>query len=420
VRHLFISLCIAATLCGCAQTTTQAVTPVARPAIAKRSITSVSHVVILEMENRSLDEMFGTYPGVNGVNSPGVVCNPDPSSGQCILPFHDTSTINHGGPHSDAAERVDIDGGKMDGFIASARDKAVMGYHTCDEIPTYCFYAQNGVLADNFFEASSSFSTMAHLYMVSNWSAKCTGTDQPLSCVSDNEVAIKSKPDLAWTDMTYLFHKAGISWGYFVFASGHPFIPPQDNDGEVDSGNSFKTAGLWNPLPDFDTVKEDGETANIRPGYKFDALAVAGTLPQVSWVVPSFNTSDHPSADLVQGQLWVKHEIDEIEAGADGPSTLIIINWDDFGGFYDHVQPPFVDALGYGIRTPMILYGPMVAAPGSVDHQFLSTDAVNAFIERLFLSGQMLDPNTDGRPDSRPDVREMTPGLGAIENDLNG
>jgi len=335
VRHLFFCLFIAATLCGCAQTATQAVAPVPKPAAAKHSITSVSHVVILEMENRSFDEMFGTYPGVNGVNSPGVVCNTDPSSGQCILPFHDTSTINHGGPHSDTAERVDIDGGKMDGFIVSAHDKGVMGYHTCDELPTYCFYAQNGVLADNFFEASSSFSTMAHLYMVSNWSAKCTGTDQPLTCVSDNDVGIKSNPDFAWTDMTYLLHKAGVSWGYFVYASGHPFLSPQDNDGEFSPDNSYKVVGLWNPLPNFDTVKEDGQTTNIRPGAKFDLLAAAGRLPQVSWVVPSFNTSDHPTADLVQGQLWVKNEIDEIEAGPDGPSTLIIINWDDFGGFFD-------------------------------------------------------------------------------------
>ena len=420
MRSLIITAIAAAALYGCAQPAAYAVAPGAKTAPARHFVASVQHVVILEMENRSFDEMFGTYPGVDGLNSPGILCNPDPATGQCVLPFHDTSTINHGGPHSDSAERVDIDGGKMDGFIVSARDKAVMGYHTCDEIPTYCFYAQNGVLADDFFEASSSFSTMAHLYMVSNWSARCQGIDQPMTCVSDNDVVVKSNPDYAWTDMTYLFHKAGVRWGYFVYASGHPFLlSPQDEDGEVQPDNSYKVVGLWNPLPNFDTVKEDGETADIRPGTAFDTRAAAGTLPQVSWVVPSFNTSDHPSADLVNGQLWVKHEIDEIEAGPDGPTTLVIINWDDFGGFYDHVQPPFIDANGYGIRTPMILYGPMVANPGSIDHQFLSSDAINAFIEDEFLGGERIDQN-DGRPDPRPDVRENTPGLGDISLDLNG
>ena len=400
----------------------------------RHTVPAIEHIVIVEMENRSFDEMFGTYPGANGIpmdgnGLPTVACNPDPASGQCILPYHDTSTINHGGPHNDAAERTDLDGGAMDGFIKTAENPQgkfhdyfpdeVMGYHTCAELPTYCSLAAQGVLFDNFFAATSSWSTMAHLFLVSGWSATCSGQDQPMSCVPNNDVNIKQlpHPDLAWTDITYLLHAQGVSWGYYVFGSGHPFIQP-DGDGEAPGPDAaFNKPGLWNPLPLFDDVTNDGQIGDIQPGKNFDAACALGTLPAVSFVIPSFNTSDHPTADLVAGQLFVQTMVSELEKSPDWASTVVFIQWDEWGGFYDHVPPPVVDGLGYGFRNPMIMLSPF-AAPGTIDHQLLSSDAELKLIEDTFLGGQRLDPATDGRPDSRPVVREIYPGLGDLRNDL--
>jgi phospholipase C len=98
--------------------------------------------------------------------------------------------------------------------------------------------------------------------------------------------------------------------------------------------------------------------------------------------------------------------------------TAVFITWDDWGGFYDHMQPPNVDALGYGIRAPGLVISPY-ARQAYVDHQTLSSDAYLKFIEDRFLGGQRLDPSNDGRKDSRPSVRESKPILGDMTSDFD-
>jgi phospholipase C len=102
----------------------------------------------------------------------------------------------------------------------------------------------------------------------------------------------------------------------------------------------------------------------------------------------------------------------------DWDSTAIFLSWDDWGGFYDHVVPPVVDQQGYGLRVPGIVISPY-AKQGVIDHQVLSHDAYNKFIEDDFLGGERLDPSTDGRPDPRPDVREANPILGTLTADFD-
>jgi len=99
-------------------------------------------------------------------------------------------------------------------------------------------------------------------------------------------------------------------------------------------------------------------------------------------------------------------------------STAIFLAWDDWGGFYDNVVPPAVDADGYGLRVPALVISPY-ARKGYIDHQTLSFDAYNKFIEDDFLGGQRLDPATDGRPDRRPTVRENVPVLGNLVQDFD-
>ncbi len=94
-------------------------------------------------------------------------------------------------------------------------------------------------------------------------------------------------------------------------------------------------------------------------------------------------------------------------------STAIFLAWDDWGGFYDHMVPPTVDENDYGLRAPGIVISPY-AKSAYIDHQALSFDAYDKFIEDDFLHGQHLDPRTDGRPDPRPDVRETVPILGDL------
>jgi hypothetical protein len=96
----------------------------------------------------------------------------------------------------------------------------------------------------------------------------------------------------------------------------------------------------------------------------------------------------------------------------------VFLTWDDWGGFYDHVVPPVVDGQGYGIRVPGLVISPF-AKHGFIDHQTLSFDAYLKLIEDVFVGGQRLDPKTDGRPDTRPTVRENVKILGDLRNSFD-
>ena len=110
--------------------------------------------------------------------------------------------------------------------------------------------------------------------------------------------------------------------------------------------------------------------------------------------------------------------INSVMEGLDWNSTAIFLSWDDWGGFYDNVAPPTIDANGYGLRVPSLVVSPY-AKQDYIDHQTLSSDAYLKFIEDDFLGGARLDPKTDGRPDPRPDVRENAPQLGNLANDFD-
>jgi phospholipase C len=151
---------------------------------------------------------------------------------------------------------------------------------------------------------------------------------------------------------------------------------------------------------------------------KYFEAAKAGTLPEVSWIVPEDAVSDHPANSIHAGQAYVTSLINAAMQGPDWNSTAIFLSWDDWGGFYDHVAPPKIDRNGYGLRVPGLVISPY-AKKGYIDHQTLSFDAYLKFIEDRFLGGQRIDPKTNGRPDRRPSVRENIPELGDLRNDFD-
>jgi phospholipase C len=418
-----------------------------------QDIHRIKHVIVIMQENRSFDSYFGTFPGADGL--PAGVCVPAGGGKPCQRPFVDHADVNGGGPHSRDNATADIDGGRMDGFVVQADhartgclnpdDPAcraatatpdVMGYHTQSDIPNYWTYARDFVLQDHMFEPNASWSLPAHLFEVSEWSAYCSrhaprtcvnalqgaaippNTPVPFGGVAGPAGRTSGEPIYAWTDMTWLLHRAGVSWGYYVVPGTEPDC---ENDAALSCApvpQNAQTPGIWNPLPWFDTVRSDGQLGNIRDVSAFYAAAKAGTLPSVTWVVPSGEVSEHPPSPVSYGQSYVTSLINAVMRSPDWNSTAIFLAWDDWGGFYDHVPPPRVDKNGYGLRVPGLVISPY-ARQGYVDHQVLSFDAYDKFIEDDFLGGQRLDPVTDGRPDPRPDVREDSPILGNLLADFD-
>ena len=393
-------------------------TSASRSAQSDSGIHKIKHIIVIMQENRSFDSYFGTFPGADGI--PAGVCVPDPRHAGCRKPWVDHHDSNGDDPHNNPAFTGDVDRGKLDGFVSVAEKEMckksgpchpdVMGYHVRSDIPNYWAYASNFVLQDRFFEAAGSWSLPAHLLIVSGWSAKCTASEDPMSCKNSQNPPDRKPGNptpFAWTDLTYLLHRHHVSWGYYL-----------DHGARTENHNASGVWKIWNVLPGFTDVHKDGQTGNIRSLKAFYRQASAGTLPKVSWIAPDLRHSEHGPALVSSGQAYVTKVINAVMRSPDWNSSAIFLNWDDWGGYYDHVMPPKVDRLGYGFRVPSIVISPY-AKRGFIDSQTLTTDAYLKFIEDDFLGSERINPATDGRPDSRPEVRERAKQLGDITKDFD-
>jgi len=339
------------------------------PPAAPPGLEKIQHFVFIMQENRSFDHYFGTYPGAEGL--PPGVCVPDPSGGPCVAPSHDASLVNQGGAHNWVNALNCIHGGLMDGFIVgSTQDPGdVMGWHDYREIPNYWNYARLYVLQDRLFESITSYSLPAHLYMLAAQSGGYIGTGQ-------------TQPDsFAFAEITELLTSGKINWKYYV-NRGKTAGAADGGAADVDSDETTYT--FWNPLPAFPAVKNDPtQFSRLTDATQFYTDAQNGALPQVSWIIPNSTLSEHPPASVADGMNYVTGLVNAVMNSPEWNSTAILIAWDDWGGFYDHVDPPTVDKYGLGIRVPGLVVSPY-ARQGYVDHKTYSFESWLRLIEERF------------------------------------
>ena len=415
-----------------------------------KGIENLEHIIFVVQENRSFDHYFGTFPGADGIprgrDGGFKPCIPFEAAGGCRRPYHDTDQIDLGGGHNQAASRIDVDGGRMDGFLRSLHPVGgtcnlvptpkicqrahpgphgtpdVMGFHTAREIPNYWAYARRYLLQDRMFAPADSYTLPSHLYLTSAWSANCPDFT-PASCTSElAEPGGDWRPwtgppyPYQWTSITYLLFQHGVSWAYYVGANTCVTQPCPVSTGQ-------ETAWFQNPLPGFQDVKDTGQLGNIQPHEQLFTALETDSLPSVSWIMPAKGTSEHPPDPIDSGMAWVTQVVNAVMRAPASlrDHTAIFLTWDDWGGFYDHVQPIRVDANGYGIRVPGILISPY--ARRGIDHQTLSFDAFLKLIEDRFLGGERLDPEPlmkrYGVLDTRPTVREDAPALGDLRREFD-
>ena len=403
----------------------------------------LQHVIIIMQENRSFDSYFGTFPGANGI--PQGTCIPvDPGKPfkGCVVPFHDPHDVNAGGPHSSEAAQADLDNGitlaRMDGFVLSQGGKQkhchgndnpncsgaeegvkrhdVAGFHDAGEIPNYWAYATNFVLQDNLFESSRSWSLPAHLYLTSEWVAKCTNPKIASTCVTASTLprTVDKATEYPWSNLFQLLDAHGVSWKYYLGEGQEPDCEDDEMTCDPQTQQSH-VPSIWNPAPYFSSVKAGGQgylAEHNPPIAQLLADLSSGTLPQISWVVPSQEVSEHPPAGVTAGMEYVTSLVNAVMQSPYWQNTAIFVSWDDWGGFYDHVAPPNVDRnnsktpiQGFGLRVPGLLIS-AYARHGFVDHAAYSFDSYATFFENLFLAGARLDPASLRNPDARPDIRD--------------
>ena len=342
----------------------------------------IRHVVFIVQENRSFDNLFQGYPGANtvssGLTSTGVTVPLKP------LDLENAYDPNH-------AERdfvTSFDGGKMDGFnLVSSEGGSPPGpdpqysYVPQSETTTYFKLAQQFVLADAMFTSQIDASFTAHQFLIAAQSGNTVdnpdqypwGCDAPSGTLvptlnSDRTLGAGIFPCLDYTTLGDELDAKSLSWRYYA-----PSI------GGGDLGGT-----LWSAYDVIKHIRYGPDWANeVSPPSQVLTDAAAGNLPNVTWVVPDFSDSDHPGNESTTGPAWVQSVVKAIGNSPDWSSSAIFVLWDDWGGWYDHVAPPQVDAQGLGIRVPLIVISPYAKA-GYVSHVTYETAGLVKFAELVF------------------------------------
>jgi phospholipase C len=336
----------------------------ANPVSAPTPTTPIQHVVVLMQENHTFDNYFGTYPGADGI--PAGVCMPrdpaNPSAG-CVtsyhLPSHRTIDLSHG---TDVAA-IALNGGKLDGFVYAQNKRnlpgeTAMGYYDGSDLPFYWNLASSSVLADRFFSSDAGGSKENHLY----WVAAQSGGG--------------SVPEAGYTFDTIFdrLQAAGVDWKFYV-QNYDPTITFRNLTGAPQDSQV-----VWVPLLNFAKYLDDPELSKrIVDVSQYRADLAAGTLPAVAFIAPS-GASEHPPGDVSIGQVYGASLITALMQSSSWSSSLFVLTWDDWGGWYDHVPPPQVDANGYGMRVPALFVSPY-APPGRIDSTTYDFTSILRFVE---------------------------------------
>jgi len=340
--------------------------------------TAIKHIVFIIKENRTFDNLFGTFPGADGATTATI------STGETIQLGHTPDSLSRDIDHSWSGTLQAMDHGKMDRFDAG-RDCNINGDLLClsqyqpEDVPNYFAYATYFVLADRTFASTKAPSFPNHLYTIAedgaggltnprlkgtNWGCDALpGTT--FASVDENGLLTDVFPCLELQTLADSLEVAGVSWRYYA--------PPPGNGGYIwssfDAIDHIRNGPLW------------GE--RVVPDTQFVADALAGTLPSVSWLTTSAENSEHPPCSVCQGENWTVTQLNAVMQGPDWNSTAVFVVWDDFGGFYDHVAPPEVDQYGLGMRVPLLIISPY-AKPGYVSHTVYEFSSFSKFVEKRF------------------------------------
>lgn len=341
---------------------------------------NIQHIVFIIKENRTFDNMFGTYPGANGATTATI------STGQVIPLAHSADRIARDLDHSWYGSFVAADYNRMDNFdlILNANlngDYLALSQQTQSDMPNYWLYADNFVLGDAMYSSLRGPSFPNHLYSVAaqsggavnsphgsngttSWGCDASSTSL-VDVVDTNGVLTSVYPCFNFLTLVDSLQNAGISWNYYspaMFAPGYEW-------NALDSIDQIRNSSLW--------------STHVPLNTQFVTDARNGNLASVSWLITSSSTSEHPTASVCNSENWTVQQLNAVMQGPLWKSTAIFITWDDFGGFFDHVPPPTNDEYGLGLRVPLLIISPY-ALPGYISHTTYEFSSFLKFVEERF------------------------------------
>ena len=391
-------------------------------------VSKIDHLVVIIQENHTFDNYFATYCTAPTGSSPTCTTGPacceagpatDPT-GAAPTVLDDAANANYDPDHTQACELMEMDGSAMDKYVTGAGMCSNAGNfaYAGDVVKPYRDLATAGGLADRYFQPVVGQSSSNDMYFARAQFVFLDNDFKPNAVDSGCSLS-SSAMSFPGPTIEDVLNGASVSWAYYIEGYGDAVAaqpdcprPPADCSFGVSLYPCvFDPSDI--PIEYYDNLKDDPKT--IHDFAKLSADLDANTLPQVAYVRGLGYHSDHPGegTTISGGAEFVQKVEDLISASDYAPDTLVLLTWDEGGGYFDHVPAPGNGADGqpYGTRIPLIASGPFVA-PGTISHTPMEHSSIVAFMEWNWLGmttgqlsgrdgvvanlGSLLDPSTTG------------------------
>ncbi|HVN70275.1 MAG TPA: alkaline phosphatase family protein [Candidatus Binatia bacterium] len=352
----------------------------------------IKHVVYVVQENRSFDDLFQGYPGADTVSS-----GKDSKGGKIVLRSVSLAT-KYELDHSAHAMFEDCHGttpGRhcaMDGFDKEEVFDGPRGvkypmyvYVPHSETKPYFDMAHEWVLSDRTFASQLDESFVAHQYIIAaqadssvnvplgQWG--CGGNSYDLVATITQARKVQSPNQPPCFDYQTLgdeLDAAGLDWRFYTSRYGDP-----------------SSGALWSGYQAVEHIYDGPDWAKVvTPQQRFLTDVGKGKLAAFTWITPICMNSDHPDCGGGDGPSWVTSIVNAVGKSKFWNDTAIFVQWDDWGGLYDHVPPPYKNYDSLGFRVPLLVISPYAKA-GYVSHVQYETASVLRFAEDLFGLAQL-------------------------------
>jgi phospholipase C len=357
----------------------------------------IDNVVVIFQENRTPDNLFHGLPGADiantGVNSKGdqITLQPVPLANNFDLGHGHVSFVNmYDNGNMDGADKVSVNCNKGAKGCPPANPQFM--YVNPSDVDPYFQMAEQYTFGDRMFQTNQGPSFPAHQFIISGTSAPTSDSDlfaaenpggvlnanNKTGCTAPSNETVrvidrngseaqKIYPCFEHLTLMDLLDFRGISWRYYAPSAGSIWTGPNAIQ-HLRFGQDWDNV-ILNP-PQILTDISDGRLANV------------------TWVMPSGRSSDHPGSNDGSGPSWVASIVNAVGNSQYWDNTVIIITWDDWGGWYDHVAPRVINSYEYGLRVPLIVVSPF-AKQGYVSHDTYDFGSILKFIEEVYRLGSL-------------------------------
>jgi phospholipase C len=357
----------------------------------------IKHFVFIVKENRTFDHMFGRFPNAEGAVK-GRTCDGD------TIPLRRADDVTPSVEHSFVAGLTVINGGEMNCFDRVRRSESGLNAYVQyrrEDIPNYWSYAENFTIADHFFSSVYGPTTVEHMWVIASQSDRFVDLERPEQAGTGEIREFCEDPDeRMWSFKKLTEMQANVAYeleeipaiGELVSrfwterwpCTDITILPDVLEDKGIAWKYYFSGARPMDVMRMIRHVRYGPMWKKVVPVSQMHSDIKSGRLPAMSWVIPPWGGSDHPSAGgICEGENWTVRTINAIMRSKYWRETAIVLTWDDYGGFYDHVPPPHVDLYGMGPRVPAIVISPW-AKPGFIDRGVYDFSSVLKTVERIF------------------------------------